>query len=246
MSVPPRSALVTGGASGIGAALVALLQEDGFDVRVLDLREGFDVADPNGWEEIGPVDFAFLNAGVTTGESEIAAVSVDAYRRITAANLDGVVFGTRRMAAVMEPGSAIIVTASLAGLVPLPEDPLYALTKHAVIGFVRSVAPQLERRGVRICAVAPGVVDTPLIARTKALYTEAAFPLLAPAEVARTILRAAGEGAAGDVWVIQPGRESQPFRFPNVPGPRDDRGARVGPPPDRSSPPSGTSSGRPG
>ncbi len=229
----PRTALVTGGASGIGAALVALLEEEGVDVRVLDLRDGFDVANPRSWDEIGPVDLACLNAGVATGESELSAISDDAYRRILAANVDGVVFGTRRLAAVMEPGSAIVATASLAGLVPLPSDPLYSLTKHAVVGFVRSVAPQLERRGIRICAVAPGIADTPLIAATKEILERSGFPLLRPEEVARTVLRAARDSGTGKVWVVQPGREPEPFRFPNVPGPRDATGSPVGPPPDR-------------
>ncbi len=229
----PRTALVTGGASGIGAALVALLEEEGVDVRVLDLRDGFDVANPRAWDEIGPVDLASLNAGVTTGESEFSAISDDAYRRILAANVDGVVLGTRRLAAVMEPGSAIVATASLAGLVPLPSDPLYSLTKHAVVGFVRSVAPQLERRGIRISAVAPGIADTPLISATREILERSGFPLLRPEEVARTVLRAARDGGTGKVWVVQPGRDPEPFRFPNVPGPRDATGAPVGPPPDR-------------
>jgi NAD(P)-dependent dehydrogenase (short-subunit alcohol dehydrogenase family) len=229
----PRTALVTGGASGIGAALVGLLEGEGVDVRVLDLRDGFDVADPQAWDEVGPVELACLNAGVATGESEIVAVSQDAYRRILAANVDGVVFGTRRLAAVMQPGSAIVATASLAGLVPHPGDPLYSLTKHAVVGFVRSVAPQLERRGIRICAVAPGIADTPLISGIKEIYEQAGFPLLRPEEVARTVLRAARAGGTGEVWVVQPGREPETFRFPNVPGPRDESGAPVGPPPDR-------------
>jgi NAD(P)-dependent dehydrogenase (short-subunit alcohol dehydrogenase family) len=232
-AVFPDTALVTGGASGIGAALVAVLERDGVDVRVLDLRDGFDVADPRAWDEVGPVDLACLNAGVTTGEDEITAVSEDAYRRILAANVDGVVFGTRRLAAVMKPGSAIVATASLAGLVPLAADPCYSLTKHAVVGFVRSVAPQLERRGIRICAVAPGVADTPLIAGTRELYEKAGFPLLRPEDVAMAVLRVGREGDAGEVWVVQPGREPEPFRFPNVPGPRDEAGRPVGPPPDR-------------
>ena len=78
----------------------------------------------------------------------------------------------------MEPGSAIVATASLAGLVPSPADPIYTLTKHAVIGFVRSVAPQLEERGIRINAVAPGFVETPLI--DAAPFIAAGFPLLQP------------------------------------------------------------------
>ena len=228
----PETALVTGGASGIGAAIAALLTREGAEVRVLDLRHGFDVADPGAWEDVGPVELACLNAGVTTGESELAAISDSAYRRILGANVDGVVLGTRRLARVMAPGSSIVATASLAGLVAMPGDPIYSLTKHAVVGFVRSVAPQLEQRGIRINAVAPGIVDTPLIAGGRDVLEGAGFPLLAPEDVARTVLLAARSGRAGEVWVVQPGREAQPFRFPNVPGARHASGASAGPPPD--------------
>ena len=227
----PHTALVTGGASGIGAAISALLRQEGAEVQVLDLRDGFDVADPEAWEEVGPVDLACLNAGVTTGESELAAISDEAYRRILSANVDGVVLGARRLARVMAPGSAIVATASLAGLVPTPVDPIYSLTKHAVVGFVRSVAPQLEQRGIRINAVAPGIVDTPLIAGTREVFERAGFPLLAPEDVARAVLVAARSGRAGEVWVVQPGRAPEPFRFPNVPGARHASGASAGVPP---------------
>ena len=228
----PQTALVTGGASGIGAAIAGLLQREGTEVRVLDLRDGFDVADPGAWEEVGPVDLACLNAGVTTGETDLAAISDTAYRRILGANVDGVVLGARRVARVMSPGGAIVATASLAGLVALPGDPIYSLTKHAVVGFVRSVAPQLEQRGIRINAVAPGIVDTPLIASTRELFEGAGFPLLAPEDVARTVLLAARSGRTGEVWVVQPGRAPEPFRFPNVPGARHASGDSAGPPPD--------------
>src|SRR5207244_145076 len=67
----PETALVTGGASGIGAAAVALLRAEGVDVEVLDLATGFDVGDPSAWERVGPVDYAFLNAGVATGEGDV-------------------------------------------------------------------------------------------------------------------------------------------------------------------------------
>ncbi|HEY8626846.1 MAG TPA: SDR family NAD(P)-dependent oxidoreductase, partial [Gaiellaceae bacterium] len=156
----PRTALVTGGASGIGAATVDLLRSEGAEVQSLDLAGGFDVSDVRAWETVGAVELACLNAGVVTGEHDVTRLSDDAYRHILGVNLDGVVFGVRRLASVMEPGSSIVATASLAGLVPSPEDPIYTLTKHAVIGFVRSVAPQLEQRGIRINAVAPGFVET--------------------------------------------------------------------------------------
>jgi NAD(P)-dependent dehydrogenase (short-subunit alcohol dehydrogenase family) len=230
----PRTALVTGAASGIGAALVALLQADGAEVRELDVVHGFDVSDPDAWDTVEEVELACLNAGVTTGGTDITQVNEPAYRRILGANVDGVVYGVRRMAEVMEPGGAIVVTASLAGLIPAPQDPLYTLTKHAVVGFVRAVAPQLTARGISISAVAPGFVDTPLIGEDgRARFADSGFPLLQPDDVARAILAAARSEQTGAVWVVQPGREPEPFRFPNVPGPRDESGAPVGLPPTR-------------
>ena len=228
----PRTALVTGGASGIGAAIVGLLEADGAEVRVLDLRDGFDVSDPAAWEDVGPVELACLNAGVATGESDLTKLTDDAYRRILSANVDGVVFGTRRLARVLEPGSAIVATASLAGLTPLAGDPIYTLTKHAVVGFVRSVAPQLAERGIRLNAVAPGIADTPLIGdEARERYEREGFPLLRPEEVAKAVLLAARSEGSGEVWFVQPGREPAPFRFPNIPGPRTAAGEPAGPPP---------------
>ena len=228
----PRTALVTGGASGIGAAIVKLLEVEGAEVEVLDITGGFDVSDVRAWEAVGPVELACLNAGVTTGEADIDRLSDDAYRRIVGTNLDGVVFGTRRLARVLEAGAAIVVTASLAGLTELPGDPIYSLTKHAVVGFVRSVAPQLAERGIRINAVAPGIADTPLIgSEARERFLKAGFPLLQAEEVARAVLVAARSEEMGQVWAVQPGRGAVPFRFPNVPGPRDASGAAVGLPP---------------
>jgi len=198
-------------------------------VQSLDLAGGFDVSAAQGWETVGAVELACLNAGVVTGEHDVTRLSDDAYRRILGVNLDGVVFGVRRLASVMEPGGAIVATASLAGLVPSPEDPIYTLTKHAVIGFVRSVAPQLEERGMRINAVAPGFVETPLIDTSR--FTDAGFPLLQPEAVAQAVLTAARSNETSQVWVVQPGREPLQFRFPSVPGPRDASGASVGAPP---------------
>jgi NAD(P)-dependent dehydrogenase (short-subunit alcohol dehydrogenase family) len=228
----PRTALVTGGASGIGAALVSMLRSDGAEVQELDVVNGFDVSDPGAWETVGAVELACLNAGVTTGTADIRHVDLPAYRRILGANVDGVVYGVRRMAAVMEAGGAIVVTASLAGLLAAPQDPLYTLTKHAVVGFVRSVAPQLAERGIRITAVAPGFVDTPLLGEEgRARFAATGFPLLLPEDVAHAVLRAARGEETGAVLVVQPGREPVRFRFPNVPGPRDAEGAAIGLPP---------------
>jgi NAD(P)-dependent dehydrogenase (short-subunit alcohol dehydrogenase family) len=227
----PRTALVTGGASGIGAAIAALLEAEGAAVRVLDLRDGFDVADARAWDDVDAVELACLNAGVVTGERDLTRVGDAAYRRILGANVDGVVFGTRRLARVMQPGSAIVATASLAGLTAMPSDPLYTLTKHAVVGFVRSVAPQLAERGIRINAVAPGIADTPLLGEDREAFLAAGFPLLEAGDVARAVLAAARSEETGQVWAVQPGREPLQFRFPNVPGPRTPAGESAGAPP---------------
>jgi NAD(P)-dependent dehydrogenase (short-subunit alcohol dehydrogenase family) len=208
-----RSALVTGGRSGIGAALVGRLERDGVDVQVLDIVDGFDVADPQAWEDVEPVDLACLNAGVTTGESDVAKLADEQYRRVVRVNVDGVVFGVRRLAQVMQ-GGAIVVTASLAGLTTMEIDPIYGGTKHFVVGFVRSVAKQLAERGITINAVCPAIVDTPLLGEGGAERVRAAgYEVLSPEEVAEAILTAARSGETGQAWPVIPGRPVEPHLF---------------------------------
>ena len=215
------SALVTGAASGIGAAAVALLEQDGVEVTALDLTTGFDVGDPVAWESVGAVDFAFLNAGVATGANGVAELTDEAYRRAVGANVDGVVFGVRRLARVMRPGSSIVATASLAGLAPMPLDPVYTLTKHAVVGFVRSVAPQLGERGIRINALCPGFADTPIVGEElRTWVAEQGLALIPPERVAEAAVAAGLSGETGEAWVVQPGREPLVYEFRGVPGPR--------------------------
>jgi NAD(P)-dependent dehydrogenase (short-subunit alcohol dehydrogenase family) len=217
----PETALVTGGATGIGRALVERLERDGAQVRVLDLQDGFDVSDARAWESVEAVDLACLNAGVVTGARDVREVQDEQYRRILGTNVDGVVFGVRRLARVQKPGSAIVVTASLAGLTPIESDPIYAGTKHFIVGFVRSIAPQLEAQGIRIKAVCPGVVDTPILgADGRARLRASGFPLLSPEDVADVVVAAAESGGTGEAWVCQPGRDPEPYRFSGVPGPR--------------------------
>jgi NAD(P)-dependent dehydrogenase (short-subunit alcohol dehydrogenase family) len=233
-------ALVTGGGSGIGRAIVDRLGADGADVVVVDVDEvsaqrsakavdgraaAADVGDPAEWERlagtIDALDIACLNAGVVTEEGDIDDVSDEAYRRIMRVNVDGVVFGLRALVPALERGGgSVVVTASLAGLTPMSSDPIYAATKHFLVGLVRSVAPPLALRGVRVNAVCPGIVDTPLIGDGKARLEAAGFPLLQAADVAEAVARALASGETGQAWVVQPGREPEPYRFGGVPGPR--------------------------
>lgn len=174
------------------------------------------------WEDVPPVEVACLNAGILTGEAELAAVSHERYRRVVAVNVDGVVLGVRALAGRMLRGSVIVATSSLAGLTDMPADPIYALTKYAIVGFVRSVAPQLQERGIRINCVCPGIADTPMLdaGGLRSAAAEAGFPLLAAADVAEAVWRAASSQGTGEAWVVQPGLEPEPYRFRGVPGPR--------------------------
>jgi len=215
------TALVTGSAGGIGSAIVQKLRGEGFTVRELDLVNGFDVTDPQAWEHIGSVDFACLNAGVLTGSEDVANLTDDQYRRAVSVNVDGVVFGARRLGRVMPMGSTIVVTASLAGLTAIPDDPIYGLTKHAVVGFVRSVAPQLAKRGIRIQAVCPGWADTGLLTSDfKQELDGRGYRLLEPSKVAEGVWAAHKSEGTGEAWIVQPGREPLLYEFKGVPGPR--------------------------
>jgi NAD(P)-dependent dehydrogenase (short-subunit alcohol dehydrogenase family) len=209
-------ALITGGRGGLGQAFAAALV--GAEITLLDLPE-FDVGSPGAWRALeGEFDAAFLNAGVVTGETEIAELTDEQYRRAVGANLDGVVFGTRELAARLMPhGGSIVATASLAGLTATPMDSIYATTKHAVVGFVRSVAPQLEARGIRINALCPGFTNTPIVAQE--VRGSLPAPLMEPSFVAEAALQALNDPDTGSAWVVQPNRIVK-FRFPNIPGPR--------------------------
>jgi NAD(P)-dependent dehydrogenase (short-subunit alcohol dehydrogenase family) len=222
-------ALVTGAAGGIGRAIVRRLERAGYDVLATDADE-LDVADPAAWNDLPQVEVACLNAGVVTGADSIAELTDEQYRRILGVNVDGVIFGVRALASRLELGGKIVVTASLAGLTDVPSDPVYAGTKHFVVGFVRSVAPQLAERGIAINAVCPGIVDTAMIDGSRAALEAAGFPLLAPEDIADAVAAILASDGTGEAWVVQPGRPPEPFRFRGVPGPRTPGAEGVRPP----------------
>ena len=146
-------ALITGGRGGIGRAIAEAY--DG-EVVPLDLP-AFDVASVAAWQALeGEFDAAFLNAGIGVGYPDVAELPDEEIDRIVRANFLGVVYGTRECARRLMPnGGSIVATASLAGLVGMPYDPMYTATKHAVVGFVRGAAQGLSAHGIRINALCP-------------------------------------------------------------------------------------------
>jgi NAD(P)-dependent dehydrogenase (short-subunit alcohol dehydrogenase family) len=244
MDFTGKAALVTGGASGIGAAAVRRLAAAGAVVAVADRDEAGaralaeevgglalpgDASDPDimtmtvdvAEDAFGRLNIVLLNAGVTAGQSGVENLDLAAYRRIVGVNVDHVVFGlTAAVPALRRAGGGTIVaTASLAGLVAMPGDALYTMTKHAVVGYVRAAAPTLVADGIRVNAVCPGFADTPLIANAKSRFGD--FPLLAADDVAAAIETILERGEPGECWFVQPGREPAPYGFRGVPGPKD-------------------------
>jgi len=250
-----KVAVVTGAASGIGLATASRLAHAGASVVLVDLSviEGqqvaaelgarfvcADVGNSGDWDRVtavaaesfGGIDLAFLNAGVITPEADVVAVSDDAYRRIVNVNVDGVFYGVRAVVPSMHSrgGGAIVATASLAGLISYSPDPVYAMTKHAVVGLVRALAPQLEAKGITINAVCPGLVDTPLLsAEAKSMVAAAGFPLIPPTDIAEAVLDRMTGDETGLAWVCQAGREAIAYRFAGVPGPAGAAAGRLPP-----------------
>jgi NAD(P)-dependent dehydrogenase (short-subunit alcohol dehydrogenase family) len=241
-----KVALVTGAASGIGKATAERLAEEGAKVCVVDLTDDAgrqvaeslggafhraDVGEPHEVDaafttcekELGGVDIAFLNAGIAIGQPDIETLPDDVYRLIMRVNVDHVVYGTRAATRAMgrRGGGAIVATSSLAGLIPFPPDPVYDLTKHAVVGFIRSVAPALLAKGITANTVNPGMTDTSIIGDdARRMIREANFPLMPASQIADAVFHIVTSGRTGECWVCQPGREPEPYRFHDVPGPR--------------------------
>jgi NAD(P)-dependent dehydrogenase (short-subunit alcohol dehydrogenase family) len=186
-----------------------------------------DVSDPDimpmltsvAEDRFGRLDIVFLNAGMTAGQSGIADLDVLKYRQLVGVNTDHVVFGTCAAVPALRRagGGTIIATASLAGLMPMAGDALYTLTKHAVVGYVRAAGQTLGPEGIRVCAVCPGFVDTPLIADHRDQFGD--FPMLVPDNVADAVDAILERGNSGEAWYVQPGREPAPYGFRGVPGP---------------------------
>ena len=177
-----RVALVTGGASGIGAATVARLRDGGARVAVLDLRaDGADAdlvlsgdvsrsadvdqAVARVEEELGSLDVLVCCAGVSCNSLRTVEVSDEEWRRVFAINCDGVFFANRAVIPGMERRGygRIVNVASIAGKEGNPPAAAYSASKAAVITLTKSIGKDLAGTGILVNCIAPAVIETPML-----------------------------------------------------------------------------------
>jgi 3-oxoacyl-[acyl-carrier protein] reductase len=177
-----KVALVTGGASGIGAAVVRRLLAEGARVASLDIRNGapegalvlagdvssseeVDAAVAETKRELGPVEVLVCSAGVPGASLPTVDVSDEEWRRVMGVNADGVFFSNRAVIpSMVERGYGRIVNvASIAGKEGNPMAGAYSASKAAVIAMTKAIGKDLARTGVLVNCVAPAVVETPIL-----------------------------------------------------------------------------------
>ena len=176
-------ALVTGGSSGIGAAVARRLLAEGARVASLDLAAGapdgvlgiagdvsksadIEAAVARVESELGPLDVLVCSAGITGGSLRTVDVDDDEWRRVFAINSDGVFFCNRAVAGGMtERGYGRIVNvASIAGKEGNPMAAAYSASKASVIAMTKAIGKDLAGTGVLVNCIAPAVIETPLLA----------------------------------------------------------------------------------
>jgi NADP-dependent 3-hydroxy acid dehydrogenase YdfG len=187
-----KIAFVTGGASGIGAALATKLADNGAEVWIADRQVGlaeelvqrlnsvgrkahaieldvrsypsFERAVAEAVQQSGRIDYLFNNAGIGVG-GEIDSYTLDDWNDVFDVNLRGVVHGIQAVYPIMirQHSGHIVNTASMAGLVTTVGQASYTATKHAVVAISNTLRLEAERHGVQVSVLCPGVIRTPIL-----------------------------------------------------------------------------------
>ncbi|GAA3487253.1 SDR family NAD(P)-dependent oxidoreductase [Streptomyces cremeus] len=188
-----RTALVTGAASGIGREVARRLAEAGAAVVVADHNEqgaretaealvaaggraaavGVDVTDPasvraavdSTVEKFGGLHLAVNNAGIAGATAPTGEYGIEDWQRVIDTNLNGVFYSLRYELPLIlaSGGGAVVNMSSILGTNGFAGSPAYSAAKHAVVGLTKTAAVEYASRGVRVNAVAPGFIDTPLL-----------------------------------------------------------------------------------
>jgi 2-keto-3-deoxy-L-fuconate dehydrogenase len=207
-----KIAVVTGGSSGIGRAVVERLEAGGASVIVASRSEGHrtDVSDEASvralFEAVGPELHILVNcAGVLASTSKAPDIALEDWEHAFAVNARGTFLCCKHAIPRMRPGAAIVNVASVAGMVGVPNRAAYGASKGAVIAFTRALAIDHVGDGIRVNCVCPGTIDTPWIDRVVDELGESRDGLVArqplgrlgtPQEVAEAVAYLASDRAA--------------------------------------------------
>ena len=228
-----KVALVTGAASGMGLAATHAFAAEGASIIMMDwdekaveraaedvrkhgtkvqsikcdvanedeVRVAFETVIP----QFGRLDAAFNNAGVQSPPTEVADVSGEEYDRVLAINLKGI-FNCMKyeLQQMRKQGSgAIVNNSSLGGIVGLPYRAIYHASKHGILGLTKSAALEYADRGIRINAVCPGIIHTPMVQKMLETQPDAMDGMIATLPIKR--LGTAEEIASAVIWLCGPG-----------------------------------------
>jgi NAD(P)-dependent dehydrogenase (short-subunit alcohol dehydrogenase family) len=228
-----RVAVVTGAGSGMGLATAQAFAESGAAVVLADSNEqplrtaaaeltsaghqaldvGCDVSDEaqvatlveRTVDTFGRLDFAFNNAGIQAPPTDAADEPAETFDRVNGINLRGVWACMKHELRPMraQGSGAIVNCSSLGGLVGLPGRAAYHASKHGVLGLTKSAALEYAPRGIRINAICPGTIETPMVADMLAKGELDMDQAIANQPIAR--LGQASEIAAAVLWLCSPG-----------------------------------------